>query len=76
MELLKKTKNVTSNGTILGTGVGKNRFVRERLHIGIQHRKNPANTKAMDLLIFIYWMEILVCVTTGMLCRFGATSKL
>ena len=76
MELLKKTKNVTSNGIILGTGVGKNRFVRERLHIGIQHRKNPASTNAIDLLIFISWTEILVCVTAGRVCRFGATSKL
>ena len=80
IELLKKMKNVTSNGIILGTGLEENLLVRERPHIGIQQRVKPAITTAIDLLILISCIEILsVCVAEVVaneaLYNLGATCK-
>ena len=65
---LKRLKNVTSNGILPFPTVGfnsrlvNNRLAGERPHIGIHKRKKPANTHVIDLLIFIPWIEILVCL--------------
>ena len=57
MAQLTNIKKVSIKGTILGTGFGKNRFVRPVAHLGIQHNARPAITNARDLLSLISWTD-------------------
>ena len=62
MEVLKKTKKITSNGIILGIGLEENLLVRESPHIGIQQRVKFNVTKAIVLVALISCTETLsVC---------------